>query len=87
MSVLPKDQFPMLLRTVLEEFDPNMENNLNVFFNKIVIVPIDEMHIISRLPNQDMSMIEDAFLQRIQKKGGQFVTPSTTKKRKLQVPP
>lgn len=94
IGMLPKDQFPMLLRTVLEEIGPNLKSSLKAGFKKAGLVPIDENQIISRLPNQDkskanadLSMIGDAFLQRLQEKRGEFVTPRTTKKKKLQVPP
>lgn len=94
IGVLPKDQFPMLLRTVLEEIGPKMESNLQAGFKKAGLVPIDENQILSRLPNQDksttnadLSMIGDAFLQQLQEKRSEFVTPRTTKKKKLQVPP
>lgn len=85
IGVIPKDQFPRLLRTASEEIDPNMKSNLKAGLKKAGLMPTDKNQIISRLRNQDnfktnanLSMIRDAFPQRLQEMRGEFVTPRTT---------
>ena len=84
-SVLPKNQFPTMLRSVLEEIGPNIESNLYAGLKKAGVVPIDENQITSYLPKQDkskanadFSMMRNAFLERPQEKRGEYVTPHTT---------
>ena len=90
LGVLPKDQFPMLLRTVLDELQPNMASNLKAGFKKAGIAPINKEEILQRVPNQDkhlnLSMVGEAFLEQLEQKRNEFVKPRPTKKKKLQVP-
>jgi hypothetical protein len=90
VASLPKDQFPMLLRTVLDDIAPNMENNLKAGFKKAGIYPTSKDTILARLPKQDRSvnldLVGDAFLAHLEQKRLDFVKPQVRKK-KVQVAP
>ncbi|KAG8229392.1 hypothetical protein J437_LFUL000913 [Ladona fulva] len=56
VASLPKDQFPMLLRSVLDEIQPNLSKKLKGGFKKAGVFPRNKDEILCRLPKQDRSL-------------------------------
>lgn len=81
---LPKDQFPMLLRTVLDELKPKMESNIKAGFKKSGIFPSDKDVILSRLPHRDipldLGLVGDVFLTHLENRRQDFVKPKAAPK-------
>lgn len=46
-ALLSKDQFPILLKTVLEDVKPNVEYNLKTGFKKCGIYPVKKAEILA----------------------------------------
>ncbi|KAG8230586.1 hypothetical protein J437_LFUL004499 [Ladona fulva] len=88
VASLPKDQFPMQLRTVLDEIQPSLSKNLKAGFKKAGIYPANKDEILCRLPKQDRSVNRDlvggAFLAHLNEKRREFIKP-LVKKKKIQV--
>jgi hypothetical protein len=87
-NTLPKDQFPSLLKKVLDD----MAQNLISAFRKAGVVPINKQEIMSRMPRQDrdvnLNVVGDVFLTHLTEKRQEFVGPRKNAKRKnLNVPP
>lgn len=74
---LPKDQFPMLLKEVLEELNSKAESKLKAGFKKFGICPVNREEILSRLPETDkclkISLVGDVFLAHLQQRRQEFV--------------
>ncbi|KAG8233623.1 hypothetical protein J437_LFUL001034 [Ladona fulva] len=88
VASLPKDQFPMQLRTVLDEIQPSLSKNLKAGFKKAGIYPANKDEILCRLPKQDRSvnldLVGGAFLAHLNEKRREFIKP-LVKKKKIQV--
>ncbi|KAG8240092.1 hypothetical protein J437_LFUL019674 [Ladona fulva] len=88
VASLPKDQFPMQLRTVLDEIQPSLSKNLKAGFKKAGIYPANKDEILCRLPKQDRSvkldLVGGAFLAHVNEKRREFIKP-LVKKKKIQV--
>lgn len=82
---LPKDQFPMLLRTVLEDLKPKTESNMKAGFKKAGIFPSNKEEILARLPQRDRSLnltlVGDVFLAHLEKRRQDFVKPQARRKK------
>lgn len=91
VPALPKDRFPLLLKTALQEMEPTMVSNLKAGFKKAGIFPFNRQEILDRLPkgetNLNLELVSDAFIAHLDSKRQDFVKTRPTKKRKLQVPP
>jgi hypothetical protein len=90
-NTLPKDQFPSLLKKVLDDMAPIVKQNLIPAFRKAGDVPTNKQEILSRMPRQDrdvnLNMVGDVFLTHLTEKRQEFVGPRTNAKRKnLNVP-
>ncbi|KAG8232960.1 hypothetical protein J437_LFUL011453 [Ladona fulva] len=89
VTSLPKDQFPMLLRTVMDEIQPNLSKNLKAGFKKGVFLR-NKDEILCRLAKQDRSVnldqVVDVFLAHPNEKRCGFEKPPV-KKKKIQVAP
>lgn len=50
---IPKDKFPHLLKSLLEEISPNQQNNIVSGFRKCGIVPINRDEVLRRIPDEN----------------------------------
>lgn len=82
---LPKDQFPMLLGTVLEDLNAKTVNNIKAGFKKAGIFPSNKEEILARLPQRDRSLnltlVGDVFLAHLEKRRQDFCEASSKKKK------
>lgn len=52
-GVLPKSEFPRLLKETLEEIGIKIASNITAGFKKCGIVPLDPQKVLSLLPNEE----------------------------------
>lgn len=85
---IQKDQFPQLLKQLVEKINLSKENIISGF-EKTGIAPVNRLKVLERLPNEevDVELVGAAFLHGIaQKRANLTVKPKTTRK-KLNVVP
>lgn len=92
MTSLPKDQFPKLLKQLVDFLYVEKKKNMISGFQKTGIIPLDRTKILDRLPQLNLSspvkrLIGDSFMQNLEEKRKEVTKSGPTKKRKkLDVP-
>lgn len=92
MTNLPKDQFPKLLKQLVDYLYADKKKNMISGFKKTGIIPLDRTKVLERLPQKDVSsplkkLIGDSFLQNLAEKMQDMTKKGSSKKRKkLDVP-
>lgn len=89
LPTLPKDQFPTILKTALDNMKDSQFNLLNGF-RKTGIYPQNVTEPLSRLPNQDrivdLNMISESFMRNLTQTRSNITPTQKIKKKKLDVP-
>ena len=95
-TTVPKDEFPRLLKQLLDALKPDAEKNLKSGFRKTGIFPLNRQEVLQRLPKAILEQslgsltceVGEVFLEELNKKR-EVVTKSSAPKRrkKLNVPP
>lgn len=90
-TVLQKQQFPFLLRRLIDVLRPNSAENLRAGFRKCGIHPIDVEELLCRLPSRtyDGGAVQDSFIEALQNKRAEWTAGAASNRgrRKLQVTP
>ncbi|XP_063218661.1 uncharacterized protein LOC134528923 [Bacillus rossius redtenbacheri] len=98
-ATIPKDQFPHLLKTLLDNLAVRGQQNLKSGFKKCGLVPLDRNKVLAKLcdsvmkevtdaDNSPTLRISDSFLEELKKRRHEEVkTHGKTRRRKLTVPP
>ena len=88
-TVLPKDQFPLVLKDALSKLDTSKENLVSGF-RKTGIFPHDVHALLDRLPSRldvNIEMVGNAFMDRLENKRQSILSSNKTRRRRLAVPP
>jgi hypothetical protein len=90
-TVLPKQQFPILLKKLFEVLKPNLKTNLQNGFKKCGVMPCSVEPVLERIARKELhdEVVSSAFLDflKAQRTSCSNGAKTLTKRRKINVPP
>jgi len=91
---LPKDEFPKLLKTLMQKLNDNGRDSLVSGFCKTGIYPLDKQQVLARLPNQavaeggdGLEAVSESFLEHLKEARGDGESSVRRKRQKVSVTP